>query len=207
MTHANNCTCPHCNSLYEKRATSDYWRTPQGIAKRIEILSQNFTYKVVNNSLMFYGQSAGINYVRWVTMGDERVCPICGPLEGRVYRKGQFLPPLPAHQNCRCRFELIRVPEEVQPELVPKITGTGFLVDAPQWSANLATLAKTAALILLFTVVNRGERVARYTELQRLLILQGYNRVEVEARSDEELEFWLRRGFKQRRSGRLYKKI
>jgi len=194
-------------TLDEKRATSDYWRTPQGISRRIEMLSQNFTYKVVNNSLMFYGQSAGIDYVRWVTMEDERVCPICGALDGRTYRKGQFLPPLPSHTNCRCRWELIRVPEEVQPELVPKVTGTGFLVDAPQWSANLETIAKTAALILLITVVNRNERAKRYTELQRLLILQGYNRVEVEARSDEELEFWIRRGFKQRRTGRLYKKI
>ena len=210
MIHANNCTCPHCNRLYEKRATSDYWRTPQGIARRIEMLSQNFTYQVINNSLMFYGQSAGINYVRWVThpeLTKTGPCPICADLEGNVYRKGQFLPPLPAHSGCVCEWELIRVPEEVQPELAPKVTGTGFLVDAPQWSANLETIAKTAALILLFTVVNRSERAKRYTELQRLLILQGYNRVEVEARSDEELEFWLRRGFKQRRTGRLYKKI
>jgi len=194
-------------TLSEKRATSDYWRTPQGIARRIEMLSQHFTYQVVNNSLMFYGYSAGITHVRWVTMRDERVCPICGPLDGRVYRKGQFLPPLPAHQNCRCRFELIRVPVEPQPELVPKITGTGFLVDAPQWSANLETIGKTAVLLLLFTVVHRDERTRRYTELQKILIQQGFNRVEVEARSDAELEFRLRRGFKQRRTGRLYKKI
>ena len=207
MTHVNHCTCPHCATLQEARATSDYWRTPPGIARRIEMLSQNFTYQIVNNSLRFYGQSAGINYVKWVTQADERVCIICGPLEGRVYRKGQFLPPLPAHVNCRCRWELVRVPEEIPPELVPKITGTGFLVDAPRWSANLQTISKTTALILLFTVTNRRERTKRYTELQRLLILQGFSRIEVEARSDAELEFWLKRGFKQRRSGRLYKTI
>ena len=79
----------------------------------------NFTYKVVNNSLMFYGYSAGINLVRWVTRGDERVCPICGSYAGRVYRKGQFLPPLPAHAGCRCVWELIiRREEEIQFEAV-----------------------------------------------------------------------------------------
>jgi len=57
--------------------------------------------------------SAGITRVRWATRGDERVCPICGPLEGRIYRKGQFLPPLPAHANCRCGWELMFDPAEI----------------------------------------------------------------------------------------------
>jgi len=91
----------------KKRETSDYWRTPEGISRRIDMLAQHFTYRVVNNSLMFYGYSKGVIHVMWVTREDERVCPICGPLEGRVYRKGQFMAPLPAHANCRCRWELI----------------------------------------------------------------------------------------------------
>lgn len=93
--------------------TSDYWRSPIGIMRRIEMLSQGFTYKVVNNSLMFYGYSAGITRVRWATRLDERVCPICGPLEGRIYRKGQFLPPLPAHPGCRCAWELLFDPKKI----------------------------------------------------------------------------------------------
>lgn len=84
----------------KKPKTSDYWRSPDGISKRIEMLAQHFTYKTVNNSLMFYGYSKGVTQVMWVTMEDERVCPICGPLEGRLYWKGQFMAPLPAHANC-----------------------------------------------------------------------------------------------------------
>ena len=98
-----------------KPKTSEYWRSPEGIMRRIEMLSQSFTYQIVNNSLMFYGYSAGITRVRWVTRGDERVCPICGPLEGRIYRKGQFLPPLPAHAGCRCGWELLFDPERIIP--------------------------------------------------------------------------------------------
>ena len=91
----------------EKKKKNDYWRGAEGIKRRIEMLAQHFTYQIVNNSLMFYGYSRGVTHVRWVTMEDERVCPICGPLEGRIYRKGQFMAPLPAHANCRCRWELI----------------------------------------------------------------------------------------------------
>jgi len=38
----------------------------------------------------------------WQTSSDERVCPICGPYQGRIYlaSDGPF-PPL--HANCRCQ--------------------------------------------------------------------------------------------------------
>lgn len=42
----------------------------------------------------------------WVTSVDERVCPICGPLHGRIVEIGQdFAPGIsapPAHPRCRC---------------------------------------------------------------------------------------------------------
>ncbi len=34
-------------------------------------------------------------------MEDERVCPVCGPLDGKVFNTGRF-PPQPARPNCRC---------------------------------------------------------------------------------------------------------
>ena len=72
-THAEHKCSEH--GLHEaKGPTSDYWRTPQGISRRIEMLSQSLTYQVVNNSLMFYGNSVGVQWVRWNTQLDERVC-------------------------------------------------------------------------------------------------------------------------------------
>jgi len=42
----------------------------------------------------------------WMTARDERVCPICGPLHGRLIRKGASFPggygQPPAHPRCRC---------------------------------------------------------------------------------------------------------
>jgi len=94
-------------------AAPEYWKSPAGITRRVEMLSQSFTYKVVNNALLIYGETGGVKRWRWVTTGDERVCPICGALAGRVYRVGQFLPSMPAHVFCRCRWEIMFNPKEI----------------------------------------------------------------------------------------------
>jgi hypothetical protein len=45
---------------------------------------------------------------RWQTRGDERVCPICGPLAGMEFPGGAGPTP-PLHPNCRCQREVSRV--------------------------------------------------------------------------------------------------
>jgi hypothetical protein len=44
----------------------------------------------------------------WRTNGDERVCPICGPLAGLEFLAGEGPQP-PLHPNCRCEREVSRV--------------------------------------------------------------------------------------------------
>jgi hypothetical protein len=44
----------------------------------------------------------------WRTNGDERVCPICGPLSGLEYQTGHGPTP-PLHPNCRCIRETSRI--------------------------------------------------------------------------------------------------
>ena len=42
-----------------------------------------------------------IRHEVWITKDDERTCPICGLLNGRMWREGDgFVPP--AHDHCRC---------------------------------------------------------------------------------------------------------
>jgi SPP1 gp7 family putative phage head morphogenesis protein len=47
--------------------------------------------------------------IEWVTANDERVCPICAPLDGRRASLGQPIDGLepPAHPRCRCLVRLI----------------------------------------------------------------------------------------------------
>lgn len=41
-------------------------------------------------------------WTRWETASDEKVCPVCGPYAGRVWRADDGPQP-PLHPNCRCQ--------------------------------------------------------------------------------------------------------
>jgi len=46
--------------------------------------------------------------VKWVTQHDERVCPICNELDGRIWSiddPSLQSPPDDTHENCRCELE------------------------------------------------------------------------------------------------------
>lgn len=51
-------------------------------------------------------KSAGIEEVEvvaeWVTAGDDRVCPICEPMNGKIFTIDAAGGMLPKHPNCRC---------------------------------------------------------------------------------------------------------
>lgn len=40
----------------------------------------------------------------WMTAGDQRVCPICGALQGQVYKIAEARGMLPRHPQCRCSW-------------------------------------------------------------------------------------------------------
>jgi len=63
----------------------------------------------------------------WVTARDDRVCPICGPLDGRVWPIGQGERP-PRHVRCRCATIPVRKSNrelglpEIESEFPPRET-------------------------------------------------------------------------------------
>jgi len=45
----------------------------------------------------------GVNVqAEWRTAGDDRVCPVCAPLHGRIFTLDEIEPIIPMHLNCRC---------------------------------------------------------------------------------------------------------
>lgn len=42
--------------------------------------------------------------VEWSTAGDDRVCPLCLPMEGRVFTVEEARGEIPLHPNCRCAW-------------------------------------------------------------------------------------------------------
>jgi len=85
----------------------DYWKSPEGIRRRVDMLGEDFTFRVVNNSLQVYGKKNEASGFEWVGSIDEHTCNYCDSQIGRQYRLGQFLPRLPAHAGCRCEWRLI----------------------------------------------------------------------------------------------------
>jgi hypothetical protein len=89
----------------------DYWKSPAGINERIAMISGDFTFRVYNNALAFYGD---VNYsgLQWTGYQDSATCKVCDKhiedaQKGQLYYTGQYIPKLPAHNNCRCTWKLI----------------------------------------------------------------------------------------------------
>jgi SPP1 gp7 family putative phage head morphogenesis protein len=69
------------------------------------IATTETTRAAYQGSVAGYKQSGVVNQVEWVTVNDEKVCSICGPLdEQRAPLDGTFEGgySVPAHPNCRC---------------------------------------------------------------------------------------------------------
>lgn len=54
--------------------------------------------------------------VEWSTAGDDRVCPLCQPLEGIVLKVAEAHGMLPRHPRCRCAWIPANVGEESEPQ-------------------------------------------------------------------------------------------
>jgi SPP1 gp7 family putative phage head morphogenesis protein len=90
---------------YAQRLTRARART---ISRTEIIQAQNAGhYQGVING-MTAGTIAQGTYLEWMTAEDEKTCPICQPLNGKVVRAGEeFQSGLrfpPVHPNCRCTF-------------------------------------------------------------------------------------------------------
>lgn len=61
--------------------------------------------------------------VEWSTAGDDRVCPLCAPMQGVVLTVQEAHGLIPHHTNCRCSWVPANVgePEEAQKRSIPEI--------------------------------------------------------------------------------------
>lgn len=70
---------------------------------RIEVITRTEVMRAYNQGRMHLFQEIKVEKVIWYTALDERVCPVCGPMNGQVFEPDALLP-LPAHPNCRCIY-------------------------------------------------------------------------------------------------------
>ncbi len=63
---------------------------------RMEVIARTEVLRTHNQGRLKFHQQVGVEKLEWMTMEDERVCPVCGPLDGRRFDTGRF-PQQPAH--------------------------------------------------------------------------------------------------------------
>jgi SPP1 gp7 family putative phage head morphogenesis protein len=95
-------------------AVSDWFREPTTIRdlqnelaptfgkQRAKLIAQTETTRAAHEGAVAgYEQSGVVAGLQWQTSADERVCPVCGPLQGtNLPMRGGSTPP--AHPGCRC---------------------------------------------------------------------------------------------------------
>jgi len=81
-----------------KRAGKTVFKTAQ---QRSTLIARTETLRAHNEGRKVFYQSVGITKVKWLTAQDGRVCPICEPLNGVVFKIDGLVGP-PRHANCRC---------------------------------------------------------------------------------------------------------
>lgn len=68
---------------------------------RMEMIARTEVLRAHNQGRIKFHKEIGVSRLEWMTMEDERTCPVCGGLDGKVFDIDHF-PNQPAHPNCRC---------------------------------------------------------------------------------------------------------
>ena len=85
----------------------DYWTSPEGLFKRIDMLTANWTYRTYNGAVQMIGLKNEVWGFEILGYIDSRTCNNCDAKIGRQYRLGQFMAIPPFHNNCRCSLRII----------------------------------------------------------------------------------------------------
>jgi len=68
---------------------------------RMEMIARTEVLRAHNMGRLKFHQRVGVQRLEWLAMDDERMCPVCGGLDGKIFPIDTF-PPQPAHPHCRC---------------------------------------------------------------------------------------------------------
>ena len=90
-----------------KQAGKTVFATAQ---QRLELIARTEILRAHNQGRIKFYDTVGVREVRWMVADDERLCPICAELDGKVFKVDKA-PPIPRHPNCRCT--IVAVPLRV----------------------------------------------------------------------------------------------
>ncbi len=69
--------------------------------QRATLIARTETLRAHNEGRKVFYREVGVSKVKWLTAQDERTCPECAPLDGKIF-KIDDAPGPPCHPGCRC---------------------------------------------------------------------------------------------------------
>ena len=153
-----------------------------------------------------YNTSKMVKSLEHITAGDKRVCPICEPLDGKVYTLAEAGKAIPVHVMCRCTVEVHEYYSDAKPEKAEE----NFKLDDVDRTINTAPISWGNAPLVRWNTRTRtlAEDMKRY---ERHLKARGLNTVKGRKQVYERLEKQLYdlkvtqlKGFKSADIRRLY---
>jgi len=107
-------------------------KTMQTLGKRAEVIARTETIRAHANASLNQMSVLGVTEVNVVvefsTAGDNRVCPQCSYLEGRIFTIEKAQGIIPVHPQCRCTW----IPANVGERRDPNVSDEGFGDRIPQ---------------------------------------------------------------------------
>ncbi len=81
-----------------KKAGKTVFRSAQ---HRATLITRTETLRAHNEGRKVFYREVGVSKVKWLTAHDERTCPECAPLGGKIFKLDK-VPGPPKHPACRC---------------------------------------------------------------------------------------------------------
>ena len=174
------------------------------VQQRAELIARSEVMRAYNQGAVKFETRVGITRVRWLTAGDERLCPDCEPLDGKEYAITD-LPSQPLHPACRCTH----VPADIlsllsKDALEAQLAGQTLEDPAVQQALKGGDYGKLTQVQLREVAKEKGVSIAR-TKADRIALLSkasGQSEEWLAGHTGVELEAW----FKQYKIGALKSK-
>ncbi|NQS99079.1 MAG: minor capsid protein [candidate division Zixibacteria bacterium] len=83
-----------------RRAGKTVFKTAQ---LRTDTIVRTETLRAYNQGRYKFYKEVGVTWVIWMSVGDKRMCLVCGELDSNRYRLDKA-PRVPRHTSCRCSF-------------------------------------------------------------------------------------------------------
>lgn len=97
------------SSFWGQIEGSNFWTSEAGILERIGMLADQVIFGSFNNALKISATAIGATDFTMAGPDDEKTCDYCGMYLGETYRRGMFMPELPAHPWCRHWWDFERI--------------------------------------------------------------------------------------------------